>query len=336
MNNKIADSKILWDIIAGITGYRAVFVAYELELFEILDQQFLPLTEIAGQLNIAKRPAEALLLANLSLGLLQEENDLFSLTETAKHYLLKDSPTSFSGIFDLITNNSFATSIESLKNAVLSNSPQAYGDGDIFQIHEEQNEQAKAFTRGMHSISVEPATIWPDIINLSSYHQLLDIGGGSGTHAIGALNRWSNLKATVFDIKSVCEVAEEYIAEYNFQERLLTYPGDMWKSAFPSADIHFYSQIFHDWPLDKCSFLAKKSFDSLPPKGKIIIHEFLFNNDKSGPFIAAATSASMLVWAEGQQFSGIELTKLLSETGFVNINVTPSSGYWSIVCGEKP
>jgi acetylserotonin N-methyltransferase len=82
--------------------------------------------------------------------------------------------------------------------------------------------------------------------------------------------------------------------------------------------------------------LAQKSFDSLPSKGKIIIHEILFNNDKSGPFFAAASSVSMLVWTKGQQFSGLELTEILSETGFININVIPSCDYWSIVSGEKP
>ncbi len=115
-----------------------------------------------------------------------------------------------------------------------------------------------------------------------------------------------------------------------------THVGDLWKSPFPAADIHFYSQIFHDWPLEKCQFLAKKSFDSLPSKGKIIIHEMLYNNDKSGPFIAAAASVAMLAWSEGQQFSGPELTELLSEAGFINIEVIPSIGYWSLVSGEKP
>ncbi len=204
-------SNILWDIIAGAIGYRAVFVAYELGLFEILAQKPISLTEVSELLNIAERPTEALLLANLSLKLLQRNNDLYSLTETAKHYLLKESSTYFGGIFDMIAHNPFSTSVESLKNAVLSNSPQTYGGNDIFLAHEEQIEQAKAFTRGMHSISVEPAFFWPDQVNLSDCHCLLDVGGGSGAHAIGALNRWTELKAIVFDIKPVCEFAEEYI-----------------------------------------------------------------------------------------------------------------------------
>jgi hypothetical protein len=330
------NNKILWDIIAGAIGYRAVFVAYELGLFELLSQQPRSLTETAELLKISERPAEALLIANLSLDLLQRKGHLYSLTETAKHYLLKESSTYFGGIFDMITHNPFSTSVDSLKKAVLSNSPQPYGGDDIFADHKKQTEHAKAFTRGMHSISVEPALFWPNLLDLSEHCCLLDVGGGSGAHAIGALNRWTELQAIVFDIKPVCEVAEEYIQKCQLQERMCTELGDMWKSPYPSADIHFYSQIFHDWPIDKCRFLAQKSLESLPSKGKIIIHEILYNNDKSGPFIAAASSVAMLVWSEGQQFSGLELTEILSETGFINIDVTPSSGYWSIVSGEKP
>ncbi len=92
------------------------------------------------------------MLANLSLELLQREGESYVLTETAKQYLLKDSSTSFGGLFDMTTDNPFSTSIDSLNNAVLSNTPQTYGGNDIFQTHEEQVDQAKAFTRGMHSI----------------------------------------------------------------------------------------------------------------------------------------------------------------------------------------
>ncbi len=334
-NHQQSNSDILWDIIAGAIGYRGVFVAFELGLFELLAQQPRSVTEISKLLNIEERPVEALLSTNLSLNLLQRTDNLYEITETSKNYLLKDSPTYFGGIFDLITHNPFSTSVESLKEAVLSNTAQTYGGEDLFLSHEQHAERAKAFTRGMHSISVEPASIWPELIDLSNTNCLLDIGGGSGAHAIGALNRWPDLKATIFDIRSVCEVAEEYIQKAKLEKRMSTHTGDMWESKYPSADIHFYSQIFHDWPIEKCRVLAKKSFDSLPSKGQIVIHEILYNPTKSGPFIAAATSIAMLVWTEGQQFTGNELCILLSDVGFVNIKIIPGSGYWSIVCGEK-
>jgi hypothetical protein len=140
MDNKLdqqqSNSNIVWDIIAGAIGYRAVFVAYKLGLFELLAQTPHSLAEISKALNIAERPAEALLLANLSLELLQREGDFYVLTETAKQYLLKNSSTYFGGLFDMITDNPFSTSIDSLNNAVLSNAPQTYGGDDIFQAHE--------------------------------------------------------------------------------------------------------------------------------------------------------------------------------------------------------
>ncbi|MCH9699110.1 MAG: methyltransferase [Gammaproteobacteria bacterium] len=331
-----SDSTLIWDIISGAIGYRAVFVSYELGLFELLNQQPSTLKEVCQHLNIDERPAEALLSTCLSLQLVELDDHLFHLSKTTGKYLLKESETSFGALFDMITQNPFSTSVDSLKKAVLTNKAQTYGGDDIFQSHQEQVEQAKAFTRGMHSISVEPASIWPQCINLSSHRHLLDIGGGSGAHAIGALSHWPELTATVFDLEPVCAVAHEYIAHNQLEKRMSSLSGDIWSSDFPLADIHFYSQIFHDWPEDKCQFLAQKSFDSLTSGGKIIIHEILYDDDKSGPFMAAASSVAMLVWAEGKQYSGAEIISMLTESGFINPKVTSTSGYWSIISAEKP
>jgi hypothetical protein len=44
----------------------------------------------------------------------------------------------------------------------------------------------------------------------------------------------------------------------------------------------------------------------------------------------------MLLWCTGQQYSGRELSDMLSEAGFKDIEVKPTFGYWSIVTGIKP
>ncbi|MGH3593875.1 MAG: methyltransferase, partial [Pseudonocardiaceae bacterium] len=81
--------------------------------------------------------------------------------------------------------------------------------------------------------------------------------------------------------------------------------------------------------------LTKKSFDSLPAGGRIIIHEMLYNDEKTGPLTTAAFSLVMLLWIEGQQYSGHELEAILTEAGFTEIETKPSFGYWSIVTGRK-
>ena len=94
--------------------------------------------------------------------------------------------------------------------------------------------------------------------------------------------------------------------------------------------------IYHDWPLEKCRFLTEKSFASLPSGGRILVHEMLFNDDRTGPYSVAAVNITMLLWCTGQQYSGRELSDMLSEAGFKDIEVKPTFGYWSIVTGIKP
>ncbi len=132
-------------------------------------------------------------------------------------------------------------------------------------------------------------------------------------------------------------MAEEFIPQYGLAGRIKTAVGDMWaEGLFPPADTHFYSAIYHDWPPEKCRFLTRKSFDSLPSGGRIILHEMLFHDDKTGPFPVAAFNITMLLWVTGQQYSGRELAEMLAEAGFRDIKVTPTFGYWSIVTGVKP
>ena len=77
---------------------------------------------------------------------------------------------------------------------------------------------------------------------------MLDVGGGSGAHAIGAAQRWPDLEVVVFDLAPICSLAEEFIARHGLQGRVRTEAGNMWADEFPPADVHLYSQIYHDWP----------------------------------------------------------------------------------------
>jgi hypothetical protein len=44
----------------------------------------------------------------------------------------------------------------------------------------------------------------------------------------------------------------------------------------------------------------------------------------------------MQVVIEGQQYSGKELIAMLQESGFIEVEVKATFGYWSIVTGCKP
>lgn len=331
-----SDDHLLWDMIMGVYGHQAVLLAHDLRLFPFLADEPRTLQEVAEALNIAPRPARSLLQACAAFGLVEARDGRYALTPVAEDYLLESSPVYFGGFLDYTLANRSVLTFDTLKQAVLTNSPQLYGGQDIYKSHEERGEAARAFTRMMHSHSMAEALVWPEKLDLSGYRTMLDIGGGSGAHSIGAALRWPDLRAIVLDLASVCGVTREYIAGYGLQERIRTHVSDMWNDPFPPADLHFYADIFHDFTPEQCRFLTHKSFASLEPGGRLIIHEMLFNSDKSGPFTVAGYDVSMLLWTEGQQFSGAELSAMLAEAGFVEIAVIATQGYWQIVTGQKP
>src|SRR5256885_7460994 len=70
----------------------------------------------------------------------------------------------------------------------------------------------------------------------------------------------------------------------------------------------------------EASFLA--GFRACPPRERL--------HEKTGPFAIAAFSIAMLLWTAGEQYSGRELSTMLAEVGFIDIEVKPTWGYWSI------
>jgi hypothetical protein len=332
-----SDDRPLWDVYWGAFGYFAVHIAHGVGVFTLLANGPQTLDEVCQALGLKRRAAEAILAVCTSHGLLEFRDGQYALTTVAEDYLLPASPTYFGGQFDWNLAHPEILTLDRLQRAVLTDQPQAFAGGKpIFSTFEEEVAMTKQFTHAMHSASMGPATAWPEKIDLSGHHVLLDVGGGSGAHAIGALWQWPHLHGSVLDRPPVCEVAREYATKYGLADRLATHSADMWNDPYPATDLHFYGMIFHDWPADQCRFLARKSFESLPAGGRIIIHEMLFNTERTGPFGVAAFNMVMLMYLNGEQYSGRELTGFLSEAGFTDIQVTPTFGYWSIVTGRKP
>lgn len=336
MQEPRVDDRPMWDVIFAVYGYPALLLAHKFKVFSLLADGSRTLTEICDSLNIKRRPAEAILTVATSLGFLSLQEGRYTLTAISEDYLLEKSPNYFGYFWDLMIDNYEVFSFHNLEKAVITDTPQVYGGDNIIKTHEEQIELLERFTHGMHSISQAPSLVWPTLLDLSQHRMMLDIGGGSGAQSIGAALKLPNLQALVLDFPEACKIAQAYIAQYGVQDRVKTYEANIWNDHWPTADLHFYSHMYHDWPPEKCTFLTDKSFMSLESGGRIILHEILYNNKKTGAFAPAAFSMMMMGWTEGEAYSGQELSKMLEKSGFVHIQVLPAFGYYSLVTGIKP
>jgi hypothetical protein len=333
-----ADDRRLWDVVMAVAGYPMVLAARKIKLFELLAERPLTLEQVCAARRIPRRGCLAMLTVCASLGLLALRDGRYSLTELAEDYLLPSSPTYFGWLYDVWTPLVGVFTPDTLLKAVTTDSPQGPFADPAGAFGEWYAEQAANFIRAMHSVSVGPSLEWPRRVDLAANRMMLDIGGGSAVHSIGAVTIWPELRATIFDQPAVCALAREFAARYGVADRIGTHPGNFFEDPFPAADLHFYSQIFHDWPAERCRLLARKSFESLPAGGRVVVHEVLLDDDLSGPFAAAALNVTMLMAAPpgAEQLSGRQIGEMLTGAGFCQLEVKPSFGYWSIVTAVKP
>jgi protein-L-isoaspartate O-methyltransferase len=320
-----SDDRPLWDLIAAARGYTAMLVAHDLKLFALLGERPRGLEEICEALQLTSPPADALLTMLESLALVQAQNGRYALTPLAADALLESSPAYLGWYLDREIANESVFSFPSVRAAVVNNS------GLTLRA------DRRLFAHAMHSMSMGAALAWPRAIDLSPYHVMLDVGGGSGAHSIGAALHWAHLHVLLFDQEiEMLKVAEGFVAQYGVQDRVRMQVGDMLQEPFPAADLHLFSAIYHHWPEERCRALAAKSFASLPAGGRIIIHERPYNATRTGPLAIAAMTLPALLRGEAGRYSALDYSSMLSDAGFVDIEVKPTTGYWHIITGRKP
>src|SRR5262249_62163758 len=105
------------------------------------------------------------------------------------------------------------------------------GGKDPRAIYAPDPQRSSAFTRSMHSISAGCAPALAAAVDLGRARRLLDVGGGSGVHAIALARAWPALECTVWEISSVAALVPEYAARESapVAARVQARAGDFWK-----------------------------------------------------------------------------------------------------------
>lgn len=325
----ITPNKTTEKMLRAFNDTLAILFAHESGFFRILsEREEVSEDELSKSLGIPKRSISALvsLFTSQSPPLIEKtKNGKVRLAVEGNTYLNPQSAFFMGGFIDFISKNKEAFSLDAFNKQMREDKP-----------HRPLFEQDRAFNQqmisAMHAKSVGPASAWAEKIDFAGYSRLLDIGGGSGIFSVNALKTWPHLQVTIFELPHIVDITKEFTKE----TAISVVAGDFWKDTFPNTDVAFYSDIFHDYVETDCAVLAKKSFDSLPEGGRIILHELPFNSEKTGPLSAAVYNFSVIRWTHGRQYSISELKGFLEKAGFSQVEYLPT-GYldWALITGVK-
>jgi|EP01043_Picozoa_sp_COSAG02_P058541 ubiquinone/menaquinone biosynthesis C-methylase UbiE len=191
--------------------------------------------------------------------------------------------------------------------------------------------EARLYTESQHSGSTGPARGLskkiPEI--LGECRELLDVGGGSGGFSITLAKQWPELHCTVLDFPNVCAVGRDFVEKDEMVGRVDFLEGNAVTTPFPAdKDAVLMSYISSSVGEEDLSVLYNKAYAALRPGGSIFIHDFMVEDDRTGPPLAALWALQHMVFTPGAiSITPSHLTGLLEGQGFEDVKV------WEMIPG---
>ena len=184
-------------------------------------------------------------------------------------------------------------------------------------------EVADRFSRGQHAGSMGPAIALAKRLEIGEGDALLDVGGGSGAFTISLCRRNPGLNAVIFDFPSALEVAAKLSAEAGVAGRVDYHAGNALTSEWPTGhNVVLMSYLFSAVDEPGIAHLLRQAFNTLPSGGRVVIHDFMVDDDKTGPQDSALWFLTcMFNCPDGILLTPEFLKQALTEAGFTGISI---------------
>jgi SAM-dependent methyltransferase len=292
---------------------RILLSGFELGIFTTIDESGSTNHQIATTLQLDEHASERLLNALVSLGFLTKHVGLYFNTPESFTFLSTKSPDYLGGLMH--TNHLWNT--WSNLTTVVKTGASAHST----DINERGDDWLFSFISAMHDRAKKQAPMQLTTVDLSEVKSILDIGGGSGAYSMEFIRKKFEIEATVFDLPNVVHITQHFIDQEGFSGKIKTVTGDYTTDDLPTGyDLAFLSAVIHSNSLDVNLNLIKKCYHALNLNGKILIQDWIMNNERTQPTPGAIFAVNMLVGTEaGDCFTEREVTKMLQAAGFSTI-----------------
>lgn len=295
------------------SGYRAcqvLLTANRLGLFESLAGGPKTAEALSARLEADSRGLRILCDALVSLRLLEHGSEGYVNAPLAEQYLLSSSP--ISRVHSLLHAARLYERWSRLYDVVKNGEPVADEHLDTELLGDE-----KAFARAMADIGRVSAVTTAESLDLEGVDRLLDVGGGPAIYAIEVARRNPDLHVVVFDSRDTLSIATAKIRAAGLQDRISCQAGNALEDDLGGPyDVVFLSNVVHIYSAADNRRLLARCAAAVAAGGRLVIKDFLLDEDRLAPPGGALFAVNMLVSTEGGDcYTVAEVTDWLSAVG---------------------
>lgn len=291
--------------------------AIELDLFTAIAEGNRTVPDIAKRTGASEKGTRVLCDYLTIIGFLTKDNSEYGLTADSAVFLDRRSPAYMgtTAVF-LGEMEDRITAFKDLAAAVRKGGTTLPGEGSM-----EPNDAIwVTFARSMAPMMAMPAEMIAKIIGASEGQpwKVLDIAAGHGLFGIGVAKQNPNAHIVAVDWAAVLEVAKENAAKAGVSDRYSSIPGSAFDVNFGGDyDVTLLTNFLHHFNNETCEVLLRKIHAAMKPGGVVATLEFVPNDDRISPPVAAGFSMMMLATTpHGDAYTFAEFDAMFRNAGF--------------------
>lgn len=312
----ITDVREISSIGYGFMASKALFTALDLDIFTRLSGQPQNLDYLAREAGVRPNQLLTLMTALVCLGLVAKEGALYANAPASEAYLARHSPKYYGDYLRLQIDKQVYPSLLELTASFRGERK------GFYETFLADPEQADLFSRAQHVGSLGPARVLARQIPLDGRGTLLDVGGGSGAFSITLCQRNPKLTSTILDFPSVGETARRYVEEAGLASRIAFLPGDALDTEWPGdRDAILMSYVLSAVGERDVTTLIERAYGALRPDGLLVVHDFMVDDDRTGPLSAALWFLPMALRGDAISLTPGDLSEAIRAAGFEGVAV---------------
>jgi hypothetical protein len=313
----------------------ALRAAIELDLFRALGDGPSDVSSLARRCSASERDIRILCDYLTVIGLLSKPDGQYSHTPTSALFLDPRSPACIASTAQFPGNPAMLEPYLHLADIVRNGRTVLPGDGTL----EPENPVWVEFAHSMAPMMAPMAGPLGSIVldGRSGPMSVLDIAAGHGLFGIEVARQNPEARIVAVDWAPVLEIAQANARKAGVDSRYQMLPGSAFEVDFGGPhDVVLLTNFLHHFDRPTCVGLLKKVRASLKPAGRAAALEFVPNEDRVSPPMAASFSLTMLAsTASGDAYTFSELASMYREAGFGDITSHPvPTGPHTVVLGH--
>jgi ubiquinone/menaquinone biosynthesis C-methylase UbiE len=166
---------------------------------------------------------------------------------------------------------------------------------------------------------------------------LLDVGGGPGSYAIAFGQAHPEIEATILDKPEVLSIARRHVELAGLTGRFRFVAADLTRDRLGEGfDLLLLSNICHMLSPEQNLDLLRRSAEALNSGGRILIQDFLLDEDGTTPAFAALFAINMLVATTGgSSYRESQYAAWLRQAEFEDVRRVALPGPPDLMIGRK-